>query len=439
LPRGLVCIAHAPRRRTSICAKQQIESPSFRTALNDPAIAGNGLAALVLADQWFGISGGNLKLEKQSQEWQAVTLHKFGIDGNTIRPCEQHLQMLNAERPVGHVYSNNALGARFLACITFLDTLLADAIEEISVPTIVFPPGTPGNDSSGQPLAGQYDVNRLVYMYEQNFQAQIDTGKIRPTAAAKQATPHSSNRVDGLSLNASELVDSSQIVMTLYDCDEVDAEGYEVYEVYEVEFTGPEAGGDDKICWNCLGAGHTQRDRSKPAGQDWSCPSPRKRRDPKHHMAALAKLATARGAGSKPTFKAGRRGTTPGGPGPRVRFATRPNAQEAEVVLADEESDEEPKPALSSVEIKPIKTIADKPADIKTEFDALSMWPRTSSALSMPMIISTTISRRLSASASAWPRSSPSLLYLPRSARRSQHFSLSSQPTLRWPPRSSAR
>ena len=80
---------------------------------------------------------------------QAVTLHKFGIDGNTIRRCEQHLQMLNAERPVGHVYSNNALGARFLACITFPDTLLADAIKEMSVPTIVFPLGTPGNDSSG--------------------------------------------------------------------------------------------------------------------------------------------------------------------------------------------------------------------------------------------------------------------------------------------------
>ena len=118
--------------------RQHIESPSFRTALNDPAIAGNGLAALALADQWFGISGGNLKLEKQSQEWQAVTLHKFGIDGNTIRRCEQHLQMLNAERPVGHVYSNNALGARFLATITFPDTLLADAIKEMSVPTIVF-------------------------------------------------------------------------------------------------------------------------------------------------------------------------------------------------------------------------------------------------------------------------------------------------------------
>ena len=334
--------------------RSHIESPSFRTAVADPAIAGNGLAALALADQWFGVTGGNLKLEKQQHEWQSVTLAQFGIDTGTLRRTEQFLQTLNAERPAGHVYSDNALGARLLSCISFPDTLLADAIKELTAPSITHPPGTPGNDASGQPLAGQYNIVALVNRFELLWQAQCEAGKVKAAVAPKQAHPHSSNRVDGLSLSLASAADhavaiaeTTQGEIIFYECDEVDADGYEVY---EIEFNSP--GGDgDKICWNCLGSGHTQRDRAKPPGQDWACPSPRKRRDPKAHMAALAKLATARGGGAKPKFKVGRRPGPPGGPGPRNRFATRPAVQEAEAV---QEADEPLEPVLSSVEVGPL-------------------------------------------------------------------------------------
>ena len=111
--------------------RKHIEHVSFRAAMNDQAVVGNGLAALALADQWFSGETSNLKLEKQNAEWQNVKLAQFGIHPNSIRMPEQHLQTLNSERPAGHVYNNNQVGARLLACLTFPDTLQSNAMKEM--------------------------------------------------------------------------------------------------------------------------------------------------------------------------------------------------------------------------------------------------------------------------------------------------------------------
>ena len=180
--------------------RKHIEHVSFRAAMNDQAVVGNGLAALALADQWFSGETSNLKLEKQNAEWQNVKLAQFGIHPNSIRMLEQHLQTLNSERPAGHVYNNNQLGARLLACLTFPDTLQSDAMKEMHSPTLISPLNAPGNDASGTPIAGQYDVTRIVTVYEAFFRAQIEAGRVKITEAPKLSKPHSSNRVDGLSL-----------------------------------------------------------------------------------------------------------------------------------------------------------------------------------------------------------------------------------------------
>ena len=334
--------------------RKHIEHASFRAAMNDQAVVGNGLAALALADQWFSGEASNLKLEKQNAEWQNVKLAQFGIHANSIRMLEQHLQTLNGERPAGHIYNNNQLGARLLACLTFPDTLQSDAKKEMHSPTLTSPVNTPGNDASGTPLAGQYDIMRIVTVYEAFFRAQIEAGRVKITDAPKQSKPHSSNRVDGLSLEINRMPD---IEMILYECEEVDDHGYEVY---EVEFTDGH-GTNEKLCWNCGGLGHTQRDNSKPPGQDWVCPSPKKRRDPKAHTAALTKLAAARGGGNRPRVKFGQR--PPGGQGPKNRFAKRPGAKANEAELGGEDSGDEGLPALihdsenelSSVESNPSK------------------------------------------------------------------------------------
>ena len=334
--------------------RKHIEHASFRAAMNDQAVVGNGLAALALADQWFSGEASNLKLEKQNAEWQNVKLAQFGIHANSIRMLEQHLQTLNGERPAGHIYNNNQLGARLLACLTFPDTLQSDAMKEMHSPTLTSPVNTPGNDASGTPLAGQYDIMRIVTVYEAFFRAQIEAGRVKITDAPKQSKPHSSNRVDGLSLEINRMPD---IEMILYECEEVDDHGYEVY---EVEFTDGH-GTNEKLCWNCGGLGHTQRDNSKPPGQDWVCPSPKKRRDPKAHIAALTKLAAARGGGNRPRVKFGQR--PPGGQGPKNRFAKRPGAKANEAELGGEDSGDEGLPALihdsenelSSVESNPSK------------------------------------------------------------------------------------
>ena len=335
-------------KKTFTALRKHIESASFRSALASPAVVGNGLAALALADEWFNGGATNLKLEKQNAEWQNVGLANFGIHSNSIRMLEQHLQILNEERPVGHVYNNNQLGARMLACFTFPDTLQTDAMKELHTPTLIVPAGTPGNDSSGTPLAGQYDIARIVNVYEAYFRSQIDAGRIKLSEAPKQAKPHSSNRVDGLSLEMNE------VELVLYECQEVDDEGCAVY---EVEFSTTR-GGTEVMCWNCGGMGHTQRDKSKPPGQDWVCPSSKKRRDPKDHIAALTKLAATRGGGERPRAKIRR---TPGGPGPKNRFASRPNPKANQAELEGSDDDDMPRlcrdpeePELSTAEVSEV-------------------------------------------------------------------------------------
>ena len=106
---------NARAKKTFTVLRKHIECHSFRMAMSAPAIMGNGLAALALADEWFNGGVSNLKLEKQNAEWQNVSLAQFGIQRNSVRMLEQHLQTLNVERPVGHVYNNNQLGARLLA------------------------------------------------------------------------------------------------------------------------------------------------------------------------------------------------------------------------------------------------------------------------------------------------------------------------------------
>lgn len=239
--------------------RKHIEHVSFRAAMNDPAVVGNGLAALALADQWFSGETSNLKLEKQNAEWQNVKLAQFGIHPNSIRMLEQHLQTLNSERPAGHVYNNNQVGARLLACLTFPDTLQSDAMKEMHSPTLISPANALGNDASGTPIAGQYDLTRIVTVYEAFFRAQIEAGRVKITDAPKQSKPHSSNRVDGLSLEISRM---PEIEMTLFECEEVDEHGCEVF---EVEFSDGH-GTSEMLCWNCGGLGHTQRDKSKPPG-----------------------------------------------------------------------------------------------------------------------------------------------------------------------------
>lgn len=332
--------------------RKHIEHTSFRAAMDNPGVVGNGLAALALADQWFSGEASNLKLEKQNAEWQNVKLAQFGIHTNSIRMLEQHLQTLNLERPAGHIFNNNQLGARLLACITFPDTVQSDAMKEMHSPTLTYPANTPGIDASGMPLAGQYDVPRIVGVYEAYFRAQIEAGRVKLTEAPKQAKPHSSNRVDGLSLDVCQLVpEPNDIDMVLYELEELDEFGDEMF---EVEFSDGH-GTSEMLCWNCGGLGHTQRDKSKPAGQDWICPSPKKRRDPKAHIAALTKLATARGGGIRPRVKVARRPT--GGQGPKNRFATRSGAKASEAELGDEDGADESHPVneLSSVESAPSK------------------------------------------------------------------------------------
>ena len=317
--------------------RKHIEVTSFRAALGDQAILGSGLAALGLADEWFTGGASNLKLEKQNVEWQSVEISQFGIHANSIRMLERHLQTLNEERPINHVYSDNQLGARLLACFTFPASLQADAMKELHTPTLIHPAGTPGNDASGLPLAGQYDIQRMVTTYETYFRSQLDAGRIKSADPPKQAKPHTSNRVDGLSL---EIAPKSWPELILYECEEVDEDGCATY---EVEFANGN-GSREMLCWNCQGLGHAQRDKSKPPGQDWVCPSPKKYRDPKEHIAALTKLAAARGGGARPRVKFGNR-RTPGGPGPKNRFATRPKANQAE--LEGDDSDVDGMPVLT--------------------------------------------------------------------------------------------
>ena len=338
--------------------RKHIEHSSFRAAMNNPAVVGNGLAALALADEWFSGGANNLKLEKQNLEWQNVSLAQFGIHRNTIRMCEQHLQVLNGERPTGYIYNDNQLGARLLATFTFPDTLQADAMKEMHTPTLLVPAGTPGVDSSGTLRAGQYDVARIVTVYEAYFNAQIEAGRVKTVDAPKQSKPHSSNRVDGLSLEIAPK-HAPEIEMTLYECQEVDDDGAEIF---EIEFSDGQ-GTTEMICWNCGGLGHAQRDKSKPAGQDWVCPSPKKRRDPKTHIAALTKLAASRGGGTRPRVKFSRR--TPGGPGPKNRFATRPSPKANQAELGGEHSDEhDTDNELSSVEPAQSKLICDSGATL---------------------------------------------------------------------------
>ena len=225
-------------------------------------------------------------------------------------------------------------------------------MKEMHSPTLTYPANTPGIDASGTPLAGQYDVPRIVGVYEAYFRAQIEAGRVKLTEAPKQAKPHSSNRVDGLSLDVCQLVpEPNDIDMVLYELEELDEFGDEMF---EVEFSDGH-GTSEMLCWNCGGLGHTQRDKSKPAGQDWICPSPKKRRDPKAHIAALTKLATARGGGIRPRVKVARRPT--GGQGPKNRFATRSGAKASEAELGDEDGADESHPVneLSSVESAPSK------------------------------------------------------------------------------------
>jgi len=66
-------------KKTFTVLRKHIECPSFRMAMSSPAIVGNGLAALALADEWFNGGANNLKLEKQNAEWQNASLAQFGI------------------------------------------------------------------------------------------------------------------------------------------------------------------------------------------------------------------------------------------------------------------------------------------------------------------------------------------------------------------------
>jgi hypothetical protein len=165
--------------------RKHIEHVSFRAAMNDPAVVGNGLAALALADQWFSGETSNLKLEKQNAEWQ-------NYRHSPQQHPHAHLQTLNSECPAGHVYNNNQMGARLLACLTFPDTLQSDAMKEMHSPTLISPANAPGNDASGTSIAGQYDITRIVTVYEAFFRAQIEAGRVRVTDAPKQSKPHSS-------------------------------------------------------------------------------------------------------------------------------------------------------------------------------------------------------------------------------------------------------
>ena len=46
--------------------RKHVEHASFRAAMNDPTVVGNGIAAIALADRWFSGDANNLKLEKQT-------------------------------------------------------------------------------------------------------------------------------------------------------------------------------------------------------------------------------------------------------------------------------------------------------------------------------------------------------------------------------------
>lgn len=280
--------------------RQHVPDPSFRTAIDQPPIQGNGLAALALADTWYGGPTGHLRLQRQNADWNAASIALIGYDPGSLRRLYTYLAQLNSERAQAEMHSDNSVTVRFLSCIIFPNTLESDAQKEMQapgsvVPNAVHPPGTPGNDASGRALAGQFNVQTIVAHFEGLWMAQCAAERIAEKPALKKATPHTSNRVDGLELAA----DVAQLdgELTIFECPEEQG-----YAIYELEFT--DGNGTRELCWNCLGEGHRQRDRSKPPGEDWICPSPRKKRDPKAHAAALLKFAVGqsgatRGRGAK--------------------------------------------------------------------------------------------------------------------------------------------
>jgi hypothetical protein len=69
-------------------------------------------------------------------------------------------------------------------------------------PTLVHPANTQGNDSSGAPLAGQYNLPLLVTTFEAYFRAQIDAGKVRTSDLTDSASNRCLILEDLISLRA---------------------------------------------------------------------------------------------------------------------------------------------------------------------------------------------------------------------------------------------
>lgn len=319
--------------------RMHIPSPAYHRAIDADEVASDGLKALAIAKIMFQGEQLGAKTLKQEDEWSSLKLTSVGVNELTINSFGTKLQQLNGERAKDEQKSEDMLCLKLMDAIKFPRTLTAAVDQELAVPTLLHPAqhNPDGTGLVANPLAGRRSLAKTTAHFDSLWQAAYRRGDIRNQPAPK-SVPHKSNRIDGMhfeqlkqiSLDALEddpdsydLIEEQQAFES-YVCTptgDYDEDGGEVYELHV------KGGPRDRptICFNCFGADHMCRDRSKPVGQDWVCPSPKQRRDMQQHIAALTKATLRMQQNDKPprggSVRIVRRGQ---GGRPMNRFATRP-------------------------------------------------------------------------------------------------------------------
>ena len=135
-------MASSRRRREKVAYKllrDHIPHLGWRKAARDPAISGNGLAALGLADTFFRHPAagprGEARLDIQDKDWTDAKLITVGIDELSLRNLVTHMEMLNRERPAANQKTNNDIARKLLGSITFPPELSLMARTEMQQPT----------------------------------------------------------------------------------------------------------------------------------------------------------------------------------------------------------------------------------------------------------------------------------------------------------------
>ena len=314
--------------------RAHIPSSAYHRAIDDDAVASDGLKALMIAKTMFSGEQRGAKTLMQEDEWASLKLTDVGINELSIMSYSTKLMQLNKERPVGEQKSEEMLCLKLLAAITFPPGLAGAVDQELTVPTLLHP-AQHNPDGAGlvaHPLAGTRSLQLTTHHFDALWLAAHRRGVIRNQPPPK-STPTKSNRIDGMALEEQcQEVDALSIekcnVFALGDGDgievvdtgDLDEDGAVIYELH---IKGGARDGS-MVCFNCFGADHMCRDRSKPVGQDWICPSPKERRNMQRHIATLTANALRlqqSGKGPGGPVRVMRRG--PGGR-PMNRFATRP-------------------------------------------------------------------------------------------------------------------